>query len=327
MKHWHALAVVLVLSVGPGTNVNAQDNKLSEPAKKVRNAFMKTLGGRQFWGDLHYFHGWRIQQHYATKHYRLLDKDDVRHASGTLDECRGKLEAVKKENKLKPMDGKAAILIHGIVRSSKSFAKLEKRLEAEGYTVFSFDYPSTRITIPESAAYLEQCIKSLEGIDEIHLVVHSMGGLVVRSMLKKVEDPRITRMVMMGVPNMGAEMADTFKTNPLFKAIFGPAGQQLVTNPEVFLKDLPTPKFEFGILAGARGTEKGYNPIIPGDDDGTVAVASTRLPGAKDFVSRPVLHSFLMYNNQCIDCTVRFLKEGRFEADRPARPIAREPTK
>ncbi len=318
--------LVTLLALGMGGTIVAQDDKHANPASgtKVRNALMKTLGGRQFWGDLHYFHEWRIQQHFGTKHCRLLDGKDFRHASGTFEECLARLESIKKERKLAPMNGKAVILVHGIVRSSKSFSRMEERLEDEGYNVFAFDYPSTRLTIPESAEFLSKCIESLEGIDEIYLVVHSMGGLVVRSMLKQKQDPRIKRMVMMGVPNMGAEMADTFKTNPLFKAIFGPAGQQLVTDPEGFLKELPVPKFEFGILAGARGAERGYNPLIPGDDDGTVAVKSTRLPGAKDFVARPVLHSFLMFNSECIDCTVRFLKEGRFEKDRSAQPIEKK---
>ena len=154
-----------------------------------------------------------------------------------------------------------------------------------------------------------------------------MGGLVVRSMLKKDPDPRIKRMVMMGVPNKGAELADMLKKNPLFKAIYGPAGQQLVTDNQGLIRDLPTPKFEFGVIAGGRGNEKGFNPIIPGDDDGTVAVTSTRLPGAADFMMEPVLHSFLMFNKECIEATVLFLKSGRFRKDKAPMPIANEVAK
>lgn len=304
----------------------AQEDAQPEQQKSLKaqsnKILMKTLGGRQFWGDLHYFHGWRIQQNVITKHCRLLDEKDVRHATGKFETCKAKLDEIRKQQELPVMDGKAVILVHGIVRSSKSFGTLDKRLKEEGYSVFGFDYPSTRISIPESAEYLRKCIKSLEGIDEIYLVVHSMGGLVVRSMISKEPDPRLKRMVMMGVPNMGAELADKLKKNPLFKAIYGPAGQQLVSDRQGLIKDLPTPKFEFGVIAGGRGNDKGFNPIIPGDDDGTVAVASTRLPGAADFMMEPVLHSFLMFNKECIESTVLFLKSGRFHADKPAQPIA-----
>ena len=47
------------------------------PQKQVQKpCTRKTLGGRQFWGDVHYFRGWRIQQNVFTKHYRLLDPGD-----------------------------------------------------------------------------------------------------------------------------------------------------------------------------------------------------------------------------------------------------------
>lgn len=319
-----AIVFVLIAFSGLGPARGAQENVAKDDKTQANKVLMKTLGGRQFWGDLYYFHEWRIQKNVLTGHHRLLDGKDNRHASGTFDECREKLDTIREERKLPAMKGKAVVLVHGIVRSSKSFGKLEAKLKEEGYSVFGFDYPSTRISIQESADYLHKCVRSLEGIDEVYFIVHSMGGLVVRCMLMKGEDPRFKRMVMMGVPNMGAEMADTFKKNPLFKAIFGPAGQQLVTDQKGLISELPIPKFEFAVLAGARGTEKGFNPLIPGDDDGTVALSSTRLPGAKDFMTKPVLHSFLMFNSECIDCSLRYLATGKFRDKEPAQPIPAE---
>ena len=72
----------------------------------------KTLGGRQFWGDVHHFQGWRIQQNVFTKHFRLIDPDDVRHSHGSLDECQSTLTKIVEEQNLPPMDGPAVILIH-----------------------------------------------------------------------------------------------------------------------------------------------------------------------------------------------------------------------
>ncbi|WP_339733708.1 alpha/beta fold hydrolase [uncultured Gimesia sp.] len=285
---------------------------------------MKTLGGRQFWGDVQFYQGWKIQQNVISKHYRLLNAEDQRHASGTLEVCRARLEEIKAANQLKPMQGKAVVLIHGIIRSSKSFEKLKAACRQSGRMVVPFDYPSTQRTIPENAKYLEQVINSLEGVDEIDLVVHSMGGLVVRSWLAQQTDvdPRIKRMVMLGVPNRGANMADRFRSNLLFKVIFGPAGQQLVTEANSdFIASLPTPPFSFGIVAGGRNALKGYNPLIRGDNDGTVGVSSTRLPGAADYVLLPVLHSFMMSDSDTIACTMRFLETGTFRESGKAQPI------
>lgn len=302
----------------------------STPAKETEFKFdfrpkwmnnMKTLGGRQFWGDVLFFHRWRIQQHVVDKHYRLLDGDNYRHASGTLDECKQKLAEIRRERKLSNMKGKVVVFVHGIVRSSKSFHRMHKAATDAGYEVFGFDYPSTRVSIAESAEYLHQSLSSLEGIGEINFVVHSMGGLVVRAYLKSHRDPRIHRMVMMGVPNAGAQMADHVKNWMLFRAIYGPAGQELVSDSNGLIANLPTPDFEFGVIAGSSGTSKGYNMWVNGDDDGTVSVQSTRLAGATDFIEVRSLHSFLMMNATVADVTVRFLKNGHFREDETRHPI------
>ena len=288
------------------------------------NVPMKTFGGRQFWGDVYFFQDWRIQRSVFTGECRLLDGRNVRHAAGTLEECRAKLDEIRKDRKLAPMSGKAVVCVHGIIRSSKSFHRMSERLKQEGYSVFGFDYPSTRIPISAAADELHSALESLEGIEEINLVVHSMGGLVVRCYLSKYKDERIRRMVMLGVPNQGAEMANLCQGLFAYQLIFGPAGAQLVCGKSGLCCDLPAPEFEFGIIAGARGTETGWNPLIPGDDDGTFTVASTRLPGAADFATVHCLHSFLMNDRTAIDHTARFLETGRFHESGEVQPIPRD---
>jgi pimeloyl-ACP methyl ester carboxylesterase len=300
--------------------VAAEDFKWIPTFQLQRDFEMKPFGGMQCWGDVAHHHGWRIQHNVFFKQHRLLDPNDHRHASGTLEDCKKKLEEIKKDKKLPQMSGHAVIMIHGIVRSSKSFNKLAEALKKDGFTVIGFDYPSTQVEITQSAEYLHQLLQSLEGVEKISFVVHSMGGLVVRSYLKDHEDKRIERMVMLAVPNQGANMADIMRNNLLFKLIFGPAGKQLGINGG-FIDSLPTPEFEFGVIAGARGKESGYNPLIPGDDDGTVAVDSARLPGATDFATVESLHSFIMNNANTITFTRHFLQHGRFRAEGEKQPI------
>jgi pimeloyl-ACP methyl ester carboxylesterase len=302
-----------------GEGENAAD---PQPERSYPNLRLPTLGGRQFWGDISYLSGWRIQHHVLTGHYRLLDPDDVRHAWGTEAACRTELQRVRDELHLTHDSGKVVIVVHGIIRSSKSFSRMSVVLEQAGYTVVGFDYPSTRVTIHESAEYLRQVIGSLEQASEINFVVHSMGGLLVRTYLRQDPDPRIHRMVMLGVPNHGANMANVVQNNPLFKLLFGPAGQQLIEDPEGFIASLPTPQFEFAVIAGARGTEDGWNPLIDGDDDGTVEVANTRLPGATDFMTVCGMHSFLMDREDVIDSTCRFLTNGALRESGVPQPIS-----
>lgn len=285
---------------------------------------IKTMGGRQFWGDVRFFHGYRIQQNVLTKHHRLLDPDDVRRSWGTLKECQSALTKIAAEKRLGSMNGKAVILVHGIIRSSKSFSKMKTSLEKNGYTVVSFDYPSTRLTMADSADYLAKTINSLEGIEQIDLVCHSMGGLLVRAYLQRDEgkyDKRIGRLVMVATPNLGAEMANVMQKNLAYQWLFGPAGQELVKDQNGAITALPIPDFEFGIIAGAKGTDTGWNPLVPGDDDGTVSVASTKLPGAKDFKTIPALHSFLVEDQKAIIAVTRFLKTGCFRENGICVPI------
>lgn len=325
-----AVSAALFCSLGAAEDPQKDDSAIDgsavevvpvQPAGKTDVLTMKTLGGRLFWGDVEFFRGWRIQQNVFSKHFRLLDEADHRHASGTLEECQARLAEIRKERNLPPMQGRGVILIHGITRSSKSMKALAKAIEAEGFTPIPFDYPSTQVPVPESAEYLHRMICSLEGLDRIDFVVHSMGGLVVRSYLAGHDDPRLGRLMMLGVPNRGAEMADLLKRNFLFRAVLGPAGQQLVSHPEGLISGLPIPRLEFAVIAGARGTPEGWNPLIPGDDDGTVTVASTRLPGAVDFLTVPALHTFMLSNSAAVEASVRFLTTGRLRADEPAQPI------
>jgi pimeloyl-ACP methyl ester carboxylesterase len=312
------LALVAELRAQAETPTLPDSESHEVPAVNIKT---KTLGGIQFWGDVQFFHGWHIQQNVFSKHYRLLDERDVRHAWGTLEECRAKLDEIKRTEKLPPMSGEAVILLHGLGRSDKSMQAMQSHLARQGYYVVNFNYPSTRVSLDESADYLHGVIESLEGIDKIHFVPFSMGGLVVRTYLSEHRDPRIGRMVMVGVPNLGADLASSLQHNWAYKLLIGPAGQQLIAAENGFAKQLPIPEFDFAIIAGERGNEAGYNPLIPGDDDGTVSVECTRLPGADDFLTIRTIHPFLTKSPTALECTVRFLKEGRLRAEGERQPI------
>ena len=297
-----------------------EDSNAETPV--VPSIGVPTLGGMQFWGDVYYRAGWKIQQNVLSGHFRLLNPSSLRFASGPLQRCKLMMEAIVEQQKL-PLDrGKAVILLHGIGRSSRSFSVMANALKEDGYTVIPFEYPSTRVSMEQSAEFLNSLIKSLTNVDSIDFVVHSMGGLVVRTYLKHCSpDTRIRHLVMLGTPNRGAEMADMLQYSRLYRIVYGPAGRQLVTNDESPISKLPTPDFPFGIIAGGKGTATGFNPLLPGDDDGTVTVESARLPGAADYLRVPRIHSFLMNDETVIAATLSFLKNERFSNSREPTPI------
>ncbi len=288
------------------------------------NIPMPTLGGRQFWADCQFFRGWRIQKHVYSGHCRLLDPSDMRRAWGTREECRLALAQEKAIRQLEPMSGTAVIALHGILRSSKSWTELQRVLEPDDYTFISFDYPSTQQSISDFADQLQEVIATLDGIEHIHLIGHSMGGLVVRRWCQQYSDPRMRRLLMIGTPNSGAEMASMLKKNLLFQLILGPSGQQLVADPEEFISTLPLPTMEYAVIAGAKGTPDGFNPLIPGDDDGVVTVQSARLAGAVDYLAVRALHSFQPWNPEVMEATRRYLSSGALRASGIREPIPME---
>jgi pimeloyl-ACP methyl ester carboxylesterase len=318
---WTACLMLTLLAVAaPTWSAELPEEPTPKPIEEP-DVTMKTLGGLQYWGDVYFYSDWRIQRNVFTSHYRLLDGNDYRRSWGTFKECLDTLEEIRETQQLPPMSGKAVLLIHGVIRSSKSMNALAQPLQDAGYTVFRFGYPSTQIKIEEAAEYLHRSIESLEGIDEINVIAHSMGGLVVRAYLMEHRDERLKRMVMLGVPNRGARLADRLKNLGIFHTIYGPAGQQLATGDDNLIAKLPTPNFEFAIIAGAQGTDEGLNPLVPGDDDGTVSVESARLPGATDFATAKCLHSFLMNSEKVIGYCVNFIKTGQLRAEGPRFPI------
>jgi len=318
---------VVAMAGGPNPGAVSDDESGKQPRQRQEAIVpkprlgTKTLGGRQFWGDRFFWRGWKIQQNVVTGHHRLIDKQDFRFASGSFDDCHAKLKKIQKTQRLQPMTGTVVVLIHGIVRSSKSFATMTDNLQRSGMQVVPFDYASTRMKIDKSVEFLKSVLASMPQVERVHFVVHSMGGLVVRRYAQLHGADRIGRIVMLGVPNSGAKMADILKTNPIFKAIWGPAGQELISNARGLAAQLSRPKFEFAVISGGRGNETGFNPLIPGDDDGTVSVKSTQLAGAKDSAVVPRIHSFLMNDPQVIQMTIEYLKTGRLGRDRPRQPI------
>lgn len=295
------------------------------------NVPMPTLGGKQFWADCLHFHKWRIQRNVMTGRHRLLDAHNIRRAWGSYEECKRKLDAIKRRDKLPAMHGKAVVVLHGLIRSRSAMKGLCTYLEQEGgYTVFNVSYPSSRAAIAEHAKDLANIVDFLEGVEEINFVAHSMGNIVLRHYLNDQTDPasgrkpdqRIKRIVMLAPPNHGAALARRLGDHTWFQLVTGTPGCELGKEWEHLEKQLATPECEFGILAGGKGTNQGRNPLLTGDDDLVVTVDETKLPGARDFAVLPVGHTFMMDDSQTQEYTLRFLQHGYFVSEEERRPLA-----
>ncbi len=286
------------------------------------NVALPTAGGTQLWTDVAYDAGWKVQRHAWTGHARLLDPEGVRRAWGAEDACCRRLE---QERPL--VDGTRAplvILLHGLARSHRSLGALEARLSAEGYEVLAFEYASTRADIEGHAAHLATLLERHMPAREVHFVTHSLGGLVLRALLADASAPwrevhRLGRAVTLAAPHGGAHIAAEALEWDLPGWLLGPALHQLGDGRAAAL---PAPSLPFATVAGVRGSRGGWNPWVPGDDDGLVAESEAHLVGEAAALQHRVVHSFIMSDPEVLDWVVAFLTDGAAPPSAAGAPLA-----
>lgn len=212
------------------------------------------------------------------------------------------------------MQQDGVILLHGIFRTHRSMGGMASYLKRHGFKTFHIGYPSTRQAIEEIVETIHPRVQKFmdETEGKVHFVGYSMGGLITRAYLNKYKVPKLGRVVMVGTPNHGSEVADFIKNWWLYKKLYGPAGQQLVTKLPDAKTLLGTVEYELGIIAGNKTADFIGSRIIGKENDGKVSVESTKLEGMKEHVTIPVSHVYMPHSAKVRKLVRRFLHDGHF---------------
>ena len=194
-----------------------------------------TLGGTQFWTDHLVCHDWRIQRNVKFGQFRLLKPSNRVAQTGTYENCRQAFDSVRGQPDFPPVPATVLVSVHGLGRTRNSMSAIGKYVSERGnYGWINFGYASTRTEITDNARALRNVLDELallkreqdarvkstddsrRGI-EFHFVAHSLGNIIIRSVLSEIErnDPerrqtvwQVGRIVMLGPPNQGSAMAN-----------------------------------------------------------------------------------------------------------------------
>ena len=210
------------------------------------------------------------------------------------------------------------VLLHGLWRTELSMKPLEWGLAEAGFSVANVTYPSLSYPIEELATLaVEEGVEECHalGLDQIHFVTHSLGGILVRKYLADRSIKGLGRVVMLGPPNQGSQVADYIHSLDILRPFTPEAVAQLGTGARSLPRRLGPVNFELGIIAGTD-SELSVMPGAPQDtSDGTVSVAETIVPGMMDFLEMPVSHTFMMWNQAVLQQVIHFLNYGVFDRE------------
>lgn len=291
------------------------------PPEPVGGQWIKTLrlaAEGLAWSDELVMHEWRLQRRPGSDAWRILDPADTCVKTGDEAACRAEFAGLEESGRIPPLTGDAVIVLHGLGENRSSMQPLVKHLRSRlDATVLTFGYASPRAGIDDHGATLGRVVAALPQVGRISFVGHSLGNLVVRRWMHlapAADLDRVYRMVMLGAPNQGSDLARMTANISLLAALSHGAAKDLVLNWPVISRSLAVPACEFGIVAGGKGDDQGYSTLLEGDDDAVVRVAETRLDGARDFLVVPVRHAAMMENSCVQKATVSFLETGRFDA-------------
>jgi len=200
------------------------------------------------------------------------------------------------------------LLIHGLLSNPVQMGYMGRQLEDHGFNVHYVFYRSVMKSARENSQIVCDKIREINK-PELHLVAHSLGGLVLAHMFDREDDLPAGRIVTMGTPIKGSWTARNLSENPITSPFIGKSLPALSgeTVPEWRCPH------DWGMIAGRSNT--GLAMLaggLPAEGDGTVLVEETFHPAQKDHIIVDKTHTGLLFSRTTAALTASFLKTGQF---------------
>ena len=206
--------------------------------------------------------------------------------------------------------GECVVVVHGLWMHGFTSLPMAGHLRRKMHCpVYPFDYWSTLRSLDHNS---ERLFDYCQALDEhtVHLVGHSLGGLVVVNMLNRHDFDRPGRVVAIGSPFAHSESGKRFAKIPLLGKALGRSITQAHSREPMAYRG----GREIGVIAAAK--PRGPGKILGSMDaphDGIVFAGETRLPGAKEILEMPdQTHTTSYFSRRAADRAADFLRDGKF---------------
>jgi hypothetical protein len=204
------------------------------------------------------------------------------------------------------------VYVHGLWLTGLEGGFLRRRLGHDlNAETHAFRYPSVTADISANARALGKFLGGLRA-DTLHVVGHSLGGLVIRKLFEMGEGAQLPpgRLVFMGSPLNGSRAALNLVRVPFGKWLVGRGVQEELLTPRERRWD---GQRDLGVIAGNLSVGLGrIVGVFGAPSDGTIFVEETRLAGIAEHLIVPVSHIGLPYSTLVAKQVGAFLHSGKF---------------
>jgi pimeloyl-ACP methyl ester carboxylesterase len=203
------------------------------------------------------------------------------------------------------------VYLHGLWMPGGESLLLRHRLANDfGLTLHSFRYSALSSNMSAISEKLAAFVREL-GTPAVHFLGHSLGGLVIHRFLERFPEQPAGRAVFLGTPSLASRAAERAgRFAPVAHLMGQSIAEELLQPRERRWTHEQRP---LGIVAGTQPI--GVGQLLANfdeDNDGTVAVSETRMPGAADHIVLPVSHFGMVLSARVAHEAGLFLTQGRF---------------
>ncbi|NLW81512.1 MAG: alpha/beta fold hydrolase [Desulfovibrionales bacterium] len=206
---------------------------------------------------------------------------------------------------VRPSQGKAlVVLVHGLFHNQGAWILCRRWLHRRGFATSCFSYASWKSDWEQTTSELEKYLRVVMAEDpsrDVHLVGHSMGGLLLRAVLAGMEVPRQVRtLTTWGTPFGGSKLTP-FALNSL--------GRYLRHNGELVRKlgGLPFPPHVKSLAIRSPAD----NMVLPN------TALRCNVPGWMEHESSPVSHVAMLHSREVFTVTLDWIDRHTGDVETP----------